>query len=226
MEMQNVFETGREIVEDSMNPYLHLAYKNHYKHYRLISSGEIFMKSKSIKIPEFVKAFIINNNEVLMMANIISGKVVGLTFRTINGAKDFLTWGNNKGNFYGLGQLQPDFKFGDPVILVEGLMDCDVIKQFYPNTMAVLTSSLTRNQVATLTRLTDRVILMLDNDEAGKKGTVASEKSLKNKCMVQVFQHHSRLKDAGDIIKLEINNDPDYNFIVQYYKTCINNLVR
>lgn len=225
--MQDVFDLGRLITEDSKtNPYLHLAYKNKYKHYRLITSGEILIKGKNLEIPEFVKSFVSNNNEVLMMANIISGKVVGLTFRTINGPKDFLTWGNNKGNFYGLGQLDPNFKYGDPIILVEGLMDCDVIKQYYINTMAVLTSGLTKNQTATLTRLTNRVILMLDNDEAGRLGTISSEKAIKNKCDVKVFQHHSRLKDPGDIIKLELNKDEDLDFIETYYKIGISNLVR
>lgn len=223
--MQDLFNIGRLITEDSNNPYLHLAYKNKYKHYRLISSGEIFIKGKNMDIPEFVKSFVYNNNQVLMMANIISGKVVGLTFRTIEGEKDFLTWGNNKGNFYGLGQMNPNFKFGDPIILVEGLMDCDVIKQYYPNTLAVLTSGLTKNQIAVLTRLTNNVILMFDNDDAGFLGTKYSEKAIRDKCNVKIFKHHNRLKDPGDIIKLELNKDPDLDFIEMYYKMSIKNLV-
>lgn len=224
--MQEVFELGRLITEDSKNKYLHLAYKNKFKHYRLITSGEILIKGKNINIPEFVKAFIQNNNQVLMMANIISGKVVGLTFRTIEGPKDFLTWGNNKGNFYGLGQLNASFKYGDPIILVEGLLDCDVIKQYYSNTMAVLTSGLTKNQTAVLTRLTNRIILMLDNDEAGLKGTRLSEQAIKDKCDVRVFKHHNKCKDPGDIITLELNNDEDYDFINKYYEIGINNMVK
>lgn len=224
--MQEVFELGRLITEDSSNKYLHLAYKNKYKHYRLITSGEIIIKGKNLDIPEFVKAFIQNNNQVLMMANIISGKVVGLTFRTIEGPKDFLTWGNNKGNFYGLGQLDQNFKYGDPIILVEGLMDCDVIKQYYNNTMAVLTSGLTKNQVAVLTRLTNNVILMFDNDEAGYKGTKLSEQAISDKCSVKIFQHHNKCKDPGDIIALELKKDEDYDFIDKYYKMSIENMIR
>lgn len=223
--MQEVLEIGRLITEDSSNPYLHLAYKNKYKHYRLITYGEIFIKARSVNVPEFVKSFIQNNNQVLMMANIISGKVVGLTFRTIEGPKDFLTWGNNKGNFYGLGQLSPSFKYGDPIVLVEGLMDCDVVKQFYPNTLAVLTSSLTKNQTAVLTRLTNNVILMLDNDKAGELGTNLSIKAISNKCTIRVFKHYPRLKDAGDIVKAELNNDEDYDFIINYYKQGLGNMV-
>lgn len=224
--MQEVFELGRLITEDSNNKYLHLAYKNKYKHYRLITSGELFIKGKNLDIPEFVRAFIYNNNQVLMMANIISGKVIGITFRTIEGPKDFLTWGSNKGNFYGIGQLDVSFKYGDPIILVEGLLDCDVIKQYYNNTMAVLTSGLTKNQVAVITRLTNNVILMFDNDDAGMKGTKSSLRSLQGKCSVKVFQHHSSCKDPGDIITKEMNNDEDIDFIHQYYKSAINNLVR
>lgn len=224
--MQEVFELGRLITEDSTNKYLHLAYKCKFKHYKLITGGEILIKGRGLDIPEFVKAFIANNNQVLMMANIISGKVVGLTFRTVEGPKDFLTWGNNKGNFYGLGQLSPSFKYGDPIILVEGLMDCDVIKQYYPNTMAVLTSGLTKNQVAVLTRLTNNVILMLDNDEAGERGTVLSERAIKDKCMVKIFKHHPKCKDPGDIVSLELNKDEDYDFINKYYEMGIQNMIR
>lgn len=224
--MQEVFELGRLIIEDSTNKYLHLAYKNKFKHYRLITGGEILVKGRNLDIPEFVKAFIANNNQVLMMANIIAGKVVGLTFRTIEGPKDFLTWGNNKGNFYGLGQLSQSFKYGDPIILVEGLMDCDVIKQYYPNTMAVLTSGLTKNQTAVLTRLTNNVILMFDNDEAGERGTRFSEQAIKDKCMVKIFKHHPKCKDPGDIVSLELNKDEDYDFINKYYEMSIQNMIR
>lgn len=226
--MQEVFDFGRLIAEDSSNPYLHLAYKCKLKHYKLISSGELFVKSKqkNVDVPEFVMSFVSNNNEVLMMANIIAGKVVGLTFRTITGPKDFLTWGNNKGNFYGLGMLDSDFKYGTPIILVEGLMDCDVVKQYYNNTMAVLTSGLTKNQVAVLTRLTNKVILMLDNDDAGKKGTKSSLRAISDVCDVKTFTHYPTLKDAGDIIKLEINKDPSYEMVNNYYKMSINNMIR
>lgn len=224
--MQEVFELGRLITEDSSNKYLHLAYKCKLQHYRLLTSGELLIKGRNLDVPEFVKAFIQNNSEVLMMANIIAGKVVGITFRTVKGPKDFLTWGNNKGNFYGLGMLEKDFKYGTPIILVEGLLDCDVVKQYYPNTLAVLTSGLTKNQTAVLTRLTNRVILMLDNDDAGETGTFLSNKAIKDKCIVRVFKHHAKCKDPGDLIDMEIKGDEDYEFIENYYKMCIENLIR
>lgn len=223
--MQELFELGRLVTEDSNNKYLHMAYKYKFKHYRIITSGEVMIKAKNIDIPEFVRMFIMNNNSVLMMANIISGKVVGITFRTLEGPKDFLTWGSNKGNFYGLGQLSPNFKYGDPVILVEGLLDCDVIKQMYPNTMAVLTSGLTKNQAAVITRLTNRVVLMFDNDEAGRRGTSISERAIKDKCSLTIFKHHPKCKDPGDIISLELANDEDYDFIYKYYDMSIHNIV-
>lgn len=224
--MQELFELGTLVQEDSDNKYLHLAYKNKLKHYRIMTSGVVMIRGKNLDVPEFVKSFIINNNKVLMMANIIAGKVVGITFRTLEGPKDFLTWGNNKGNFYGLGQLAPNFKYGDPIILVEGLFDCDVVKQYYTNTLAVLTSGLTKNQTAVITRLTNNIILMLDNDEAGIKGTRLSENAIREKCNVRLFQHHPKCKDPGDIITMEINNDEDYDFINTYYKMSIENLVR
>ena len=67
---------------------------------------------------------------------------------------------------------------------------------------------------------------MLDNDDAGVKGTKSSLRSLQGKCSVKVFQHHPSCKDPGDIITKEMNNDEDIDFIHQYYKSAINNLVR
>jgi 5S rRNA maturation endonuclease (ribonuclease M5) len=223
--MNELFDIGRPITSDSTFPYIHLAYKYKLDNYRLISSGEIVIKGKNLNIPQFVKSFVVNNNEVLMIANIISGKVVGLTFRTIEGAKDFLTYGNNKGNFYGLGKLDKDFKYGTPIVLVEGLLDCDVVKQFYNNTMAVLTSSLTKNQIAVLTRLTNNVILLFDNDEAGKAGNKKSYYAIKDKCKVTIMDHYPKLKDAGDIVKLDINHDKDFTFISNYYRMNIDSII-
>ena len=74
--MQELFELGTLVQEDSDNKYLHLAYKNKLKHYRIMTSGVVMIKGKNLDVPEFVKSFIINNNKVLMMANIIAGKVV------------------------------------------------------------------------------------------------------------------------------------------------------
>ena len=220
-----MFSIGRTITKDSTNSYVHLAFALHLQHYKLISYPELIVKGRYIRVPEYVKVFIQKHSEVIMVANIINNRVVGLTFRTIGKVKDFSTWGNNKGLFYGLGALSPDFKYGQPIILVEGLLDCDVIKQFYPNVMAVLTNSLTKLQVDVLKYLTNNVIMLLDNDNAGIQGTKESMKSLGKSLIVRTLSHYPSLKDAGDLVKCEINKDPNYNFIYQYYKTMIEGAV-
>lgn len=120
------------------------------------------------------------------------------------------------------GDLDKDFRYGDMIILVEGNLDRDVMKQLYPNVLGVMTSTLSNNQVSLLKGLTNKVMLMLDNDDAGRYGIYKAKQQLSD-CNVQVLSHYGTLKDAGDLAKLEIydpNNELDY--IKSIYRNKIN----
>lgn len=211
-DLDKVFALGREINSPSTNPYLNTAYKYKLKNYRLISSGELLVNGKDIDIPHYIKIFLQFYQEVLMIANIISGTVTNLTFRSISLKKEFNKWGTTKSLFYGLGDLDKNFRYGDMIVLVEGHLDRDMMKTLYPNVLGVMTSTLSKNQVELLSYLTNKVVLMLDNDEAGKYGMRKAKSQLKD-FEVHVLEHYGKLKDAGDLAKLEIydpNNDLDY----------------
>lgn len=49
--------------------------------------------------------------------------------------KSLLNYGTTKGTFYGLGELEDNFKFGKPILLVEGHLDRDTMATIYPNTL-------------------------------------------------------------------------------------------
>lgn len=220
-DLDNVFALGREIISPSTNPYLNTAYKYHLKNYKLISSGELLIKGKDYDIPHYIKVFLQFYQEVLMIANIIDDRVVNLTFRSISLKKEFNKWGTTKSMFYGLGDLDPNFKYGDMIVLVEGHLDRDMMKQLYPNVLGVMTSTLSNNQVELLTSLTNKVVLMLDNDEAGQYGMKRAKYQLKG-CEIHILEHYQGLKDAGDLAKLEIY-DPmnDLEYIKTLYKSKI-----
>lgn len=101
-DLDKVFALGRRITSPSKNPYLNSAYKYNLDNYRLISSGELFIKGKDLDIPHYIKVFLQFYNEALMIANIISGSVISLTFRSITLKKEFNKWGTTKSLFYGL----------------------------------------------------------------------------------------------------------------------------
>lgn len=215
--LKAIFNLGRPITEDSRFPYIHLAYKNKLDNYRLITSGELFVRGRNLQIPQYLVQYMSFHNEALMMANIISDKIINITFRSINTNKEFMKVGNMKSIFYGLGKLSKDFKYGDTILLVEGHLDRDMMATIFPNTLGVMTSHLSKSQIELLRGLTNKVILMLDNDEAGRKGQNYAKKQLSG-FKVSELKHDISLKDAGDLVKLDITNHSKYEEIILEYK--------
>lgn len=218
--LKKIFELGRPIIEDSKNSYIHFGYKNNKINYRLITSGEIYVRGKTLDIPQYVYQFMSFHQEAIMIANIIKNKVINIVFRSTDRNKEFLKVGTTKSTFYGIGELSKDFIYGTPIILVEGHLDRDMMATIYPNTLGVMTNHLSRSQVQLLNGLTNKFILMLDNDEPGQLGTKHAKYVLKGN-KVMVLKHDVSLKDAGDLVKLEITNKQKYNDIIDNYKAQI-----
>lgn len=214
--LKAMFELGRPIVEDSKNPYLHFAYKNKLDNYRLITSGELLVRGKNLDIPTYAIQFILFHSEVLMIANIIADKVLSITLRTIGQEKEFMKVGTTKSMFYGLGKLDNNFKYGTPLLLVEGHLDRDVMATIYPYTLGIMTSHLSKSQIELLTSLTDKFMLMFDNDEAGIKGQQMAKYQLKGYKVMEI-KHEVDLKDAGDIAKLDITDHIRALNTIEYY---------
>jgi len=218
--LKSIFNLGREIKEDSSFPYVHLAYKYNLKNYRLITSGELFIRGKDLFIPDYLIQFMNFHNEAVMIANIINNKVISIVFRSMDHNKEFLKFGTSKDMFYGLGDLSENFRFGDPILLVEGHLDRDMMKTIYPNVLAVTTNRLSNNQVSILTNLSNKFILMLDNDDAGRLGQRIAKNQLKGNKVLE-FNHDYRLKDAGDLVSLDITNHKLFNDVLENYSNQI-----
>ena len=152
-----------------------------------------------------------------MIANIIEDKVISIVFRSTDKNKEFIKVGTTKPSFYGLGELSKDFKYGTPIVLVEGHLDRDMMATIYPNTLGIMTSHLSKSQIKILNYLTNKFILMLDNDEAGREGQKSAKYQLKGNKLMELV-HYNKLKDAGDLVKLDITNHRLYEEIVENYK--------
>ena len=215
--LKAIFNLGRPITEDSKFSYIHYAYKYQPDNYRLITSGELFVRGRNLQIPQYLVQFMSYHGEAVMMANIISNKVINIVFRSINTNKEFMKVGSMKSTFYGLGKLSKDFKYGDTILLTEGHLDRDMMSIIFPNTLGIMTSHLSRNQVELLKGLTNKFILMLDNDEAGREGQIYAKRQLKG-CKISELKHDIALKDAGDLVKLDITNQPKFKDILSDYK--------
>ena len=215
--LKKIFELGRPILNDSEFPYIHFAYKFNKQNYRLITSGELLIRGKDLDIPQFLIQFMSFHNEAVMIANIIEDKVISIVFRSADKNKEFIKVGTTKSSFYGLGELSKDFKYGTPIVLVEGHLDRDMMATIYPNTLGIMTSHLSKSQIKILNYLTNKFILMLDNDEAGREGQKSAKYQLKGNKLMELV-HYNKLKDAGDLVKLDITNHRLYEEIVENYK--------
>ena len=160
------------------------------------------------------------HNEALMIANFIEDKVISIVFRSLSTIKEFMKVGTTKSTFYGLGELSKDFRYGTPILLVEGHLDRDMMATIYPNTLGIMTNRLSKSQINILTNLTNKFILMLDNDEAGISGQKQAFYQLKGN-KVGFIKHDDKLKDAGDLVKLEKTNHNLYENIIENYKAQI-----
>lgn len=215
--LKGIFNLGRPIIEDSSFSYIHFAFKYKKDNYRLISSGELYVRGRNLDIPQYVFQFMSFHNEALMIANIIDNKVISIVFRSTDKNKEFLKLGTTKATFYGLGELSDDFRYGQSILLVEGHLDRDMMSIIYPNTLGIMTSHLSNAQVDILKMLTNKFILMLDNDPAGIEGQRVAVHQLKGNKILEL-KHDYSLKDAGDLVLLEITNNRKYNEIVENYK--------
>lgn len=217
-----IFDLARPITQNR-NKYEWFATHYGLKNYRLITSGELLVRGKGLDIPIFVKEFVKNNNEVMLLANMVGSEVSSIVYRGVY-EKSFINHGFGKGNFYGIGDLSPDFKYGDLIVLLEGTMDRDVCNQFITkNCLSVLTSTVSHNQARVLKCLTNKVLLLLDNDEAGNRGTQATKRKLNSLGItVYVINKSNAIKDLGDIVPLLMENKKDKaKLIIDTYRTQI-----
>ena len=213
-----IFRLARPITE-CRNKYEWLAREKNLKNYKVITSGELLVRGKDLDMPMYIKEFVKQNEEVLLIGNMIKDEVLGIVLRGIK-EKSFINYGFGKGMFYGIGDLDKDFKYGDLIVLVEGTIDRDVCSNYITkNCLSVLTSTVTRNQAKVLKCLTNKVLLLLDNDEAGNKGTYNTKRKL-NSIGINaiIIKKSNKIKDLGDLVPLMQNSPDKAKDIIDQYR--------
>lgn len=222
----SLYNITRLIDKDNRNKYMYFASNFNKYNYRVITNAELSINGANLDLPIFVKNFIKENQEVLLIFNVILNSVRGILLRAID-KKEFCNYGFGKGMLYGIGDLDPQFKYGDALILVEGSIDRDVCATFISkNCLGILTSRLSKNQVEVVSRLTNKVILLLDNDEAGIEGESNIKRKLLEKgVQVEVFDIKAPdIKDLGDLVDFYRYQNPRFNDIITLYRYKISQL--
>lgn len=210
------------------NKSKYLYFMNNYKtNYKFLSASKLLINFSSA-LPSYLIDYLRSAGDGIAIPNMIGDVVYSLTFRNINGKKQFIKLSSSIPLLYNLGGLPEDFVYGTPIMLVEGNMDCDTaVNLLYPYTLATLTNALSLNQIQILSNLTNKVIVAYDNDEAGNKGYWSVYNSLTRIGFNVVrFEHSYRLKDFGDLIDLEMTDEEEFNYTVALYKRKLNEALR
>ncbi len=182
------------------NKYCDLAVKRGYRNYRIGTVADFYRLEVFASVSKYLRDFVNDNGVFLVVFNTLSDKPISCVFRSLVG-KDFI----DLSLFpcpYGLDLFEESFTYGDTLVISEGIYDADVLRSLYPNTLAIMTSSVSVMMGEVLKTLTDHFILCFDNDSAGARGLEVSEKRLKrvNKdCVVEVLPIYSGDKDIGEL---------------------------
>jgi DNA primase len=172
-------------------------------------------------IQEFSLGYSVNQNMVTVPLRSPDGMLVGLIGRSIE-SKQFKNSANlprNKTLF----NINRAKKHGGKIIVCESSFDAILISQAgFPNVVATLGAHLSKEQVQLLNRYASTIIIMTDNDEAGRKLGDNIATQLKNKNVLwglydydTIYPHGA--KDAGDMSAEEIrhcimNAAPNYEY--------------
>lgn len=142
------------------------------------------------------------------------GRVVGFTARVYNkdGTPKYLNSKETvifkKGNIlFNYHRAKENICLSKKVIMVEGNMDAmRMYMTGFKNTIALMGTALTKDQIELLSKLRASVILMLDNDEAGETGTLTNGELLtKSNVPVEVV----RLTGEKDPDEYILKNGPE-----------------
>ena len=172
-------------------------------------------------IKDFSLGYSVNQNMVTVPLRSPDGMLVGIIGRSIEG-KQFKNSANlprNKTLF----NINRARKHGGKIIVCESAFDAILISQAgFPNVVATLGAHLSKEQVQLLNRYASTIIIMTDNDEAGRKLGDNIATQLKNKNVLwglydydTIYPHGA--KDAGDMSPEEIrhcimNAAPNYEY--------------
>lgn len=125
-------------------------------------------------------ASILENHNMVMPYKNAYGKTIALVGRTILTDSEFKRLNiskyknsqfKKKNHLFGLYRAKPAILKEDCVYVVEGQFDCiRAMTNGIENCVCLGSGNMTFNQFATLTRYTDNIIMLLDNDKAGNEG--------------------------------------------------------
>lgn len=226
--LQFLYNISREINEAKMNSddYTYLACFANLSNIRALSLGEIIQYKDKFKYYMYIYRFIKDNGDAVLIFNMYKNIPIGCTIRNVKNHQ-FIDVGNTGGLFYGLCSLSPNFKYGDPLVIVEGPKDCETFRAIFKNKncIGMMTSNVSIAQLQVLKSLTNNVILANDNDATGIKSQKDFIKYNSKQFKINALKHPDYLKDFGDLIPLIRNDKQKLKEAITYYNIQMNNFI-
>lgn len=191
--------------------------KYHNKYTWLISNsiidGKYFDINNTFTNKTPINDYVKRVGPVILIPNIVNGWMVDLVIKPLNTKESVLTF-DFKHLPFGIGSFREDFKFGDPIYLVEGIADWAALKLIKPDLdiIAIRSNSIPHDMYSLYASLTDKIVLIPDNDSAGQAQINNIKKNFKtNDTSVYTIEQFGSMKDTGEIIDLLITIDKTHN---------------
>jgi len=131
----------------------------------------------------------------------LAGRLWGLLVRT--SSREFFKVFRTRFICFGLANLE-GFRYGEPLVLVEGVKDAQAVSLFYPYVLAYLTAQPPQLLLQVVSYLTDKVVVFVDNDAAGLRAA----KGLRKKgyhVVPSLYKDLGQLwEQGGEFIKDEV----------------------
>lgn len=208
-----VCERDYDKVLDS-SKYVRIARDYQYKNYKMCSWKDIQRLGLEDSFTTYQKQFFADAGATVAIFNELNGKLLSVVFRAVS-SKDFMDYSLSY-SIYGYDMIDPNFKYGDYLIITEGIYDADSLRRVYPNTIATLTSNITLMQSEVLKTMTDKFIIAFDSDKAGESGFSAALKRLGTD--IKKLKIYPGDKDPGVLEEKKKIDVVGYNERVSYYK--------
>lgn len=224
MDLNRLFHLSEPLVQGdrSLSKYTMWALDHQLQNYRIVTLGTILNLNKEDPQnppPGYVVSFVNDKARVLAIFNVANGQVVQCVLRDLR-SHDFLTLTSGHQLPYRIGLLPKERTYLDPIVVVEGTIDADVLSIVEPNTIACLTSGLSKLNLEIVSYLTNHVILAYDKDETGQKSIRGDRWKLREHGIkVSVLEHPLDFKDPGDLAQCVLEGrDIEVQMALMNYK--------
>jgi DNA primase len=156
-----------------------------------------------------IRQGVLSDHNLIMPYKDVYGKTVGIVGRTISsdeerensGVAKYKNTSFDKGkNLFGLHMSKRAILAKGVVIVLEGQIDLiRAMESGIDNVVALGSSNMTMEQVALLSRYCDKIVLLLDNDEAGRTGAERIKAHLEKYIGIRVARLPAGFKDIGEM---------------------------